>query len=157
MKQKSTAGIPPLVPGKNPRGKWEVKYATAISPQRMNATGRVSNPRMMRVAPTVSIVPAAISSGGRCAGAWGIGGTPNSFIVPSDRKSSPTMMRNTLNIRALHGEEFQIDMLSRSLVTCAKHGFGLESAPHPQVHTAQRPGPPRLCSGSDGRHPLSIP
>jgi hypothetical protein len=38
---------------------FTIKYATAISPKRMNATGRVNRPRMISVLPTVSKLAAS--------------------------------------------------------------------------------------------------
>ena len=147
MKQKRTAGIPPLAVGKNPLGKCVLKYATAISPQRMNATGRVSSPRMISVAPIVSMVPAAMSWDGRWAGPTPppcMGGNRNSFDVPSDRKSSPTTTRTTLNIRALQGEGLQIDIQSHSVRTCIGHEFRLNLTAWLQVHSQTDGSAPAL-------------
>src|SRR5262249_6563600 len=57
-KQYRTVTSPPFRSGKNPIGKWTRKYATAISPQRTNATHRVNRPSMSSGPPIVSITPA---------------------------------------------------------------------------------------------------
>jgi transposase-like protein len=62
-KQKSIAKIPPLPAGGSPIGQSErgwciQKYATAISPEAMNAAARVNNPVAIRSPATNSIKPA---------------------------------------------------------------------------------------------------
>ena len=59
-KQYSTVISPPLSSGKAQGPMWmcTVKYATAISPHRMNATGRVNSPRIISGPPMISIMPA---------------------------------------------------------------------------------------------------
>src|SRR6478609_2314873 len=79
------------------------KYATAISPARMNATGRVNSPMRMSGPPNVSSTPANHGSenvvmGGAPAGS---GGKLNSFIVPEVMNMPAATMRNTASIRSL--------------------------------------------------------
>src|SRR5688572_744000 len=57
-KQYNAASSPPLVIGQKPRGACAWKYATAISPLAMNATGLVNNPIIIIAPPTTSIIPA---------------------------------------------------------------------------------------------------
>ena len=47
MKQYRTASSPPFTIGQKPPGKCVRKWATAISPQRINATGFVKRPRII--------------------------------------------------------------------------------------------------------------
>ncbi len=56
MNEYSAGRSPPLAQG--PRCRWIQKYATAISPETMNAAGRVNRPSMMRSPPTLSNTPA---------------------------------------------------------------------------------------------------
>ncbi len=60
-----------------------MKYATAISPQRMKATGRVNNPTVMKSPPETSNNPAAPRREKRGMAPIGGGaGNPKSFWVP---------------------------------------------------------------------------
>src|SRR5438094_525584 len=52
------AGCPWFSTGQKPCGAWPRKYATAISPARMKATGRVNSPTRSNRPPKVSSVPA---------------------------------------------------------------------------------------------------
>src|SRR6516162_4607409 len=51
------ANSPAFRSGKKPLGACAMKYAKAMSPARMNATGRVNNPSTMSTPPTSSIMP----------------------------------------------------------------------------------------------------
>src|ERR1700674_2175029 len=62
VKQRLTARSPSLRIGKNPCGKCSMKYAAAISPDRIKATGRVNRPRIKSVPPTSSNMPAMPNS-----------------------------------------------------------------------------------------------
>src|SRR5829696_5220014 len=57
-KQNCTTTSPPLRIGKTPRGRCAWKYATAISPARTKATGRVRRPSTISTPPKVSSTPA---------------------------------------------------------------------------------------------------
>src|SRR2546423_13878026 len=52
------AGCPWFSTGQKPCGAWPRKYATAISPARMKATGRLNSPTRSNRPPNVSRVPA---------------------------------------------------------------------------------------------------
>src|SRR5437870_6901704 len=52
------AGCPWFSTGQKPCGAWPRKYATAISPATMKATGRVNSPSSRNRPPNVSRVPA---------------------------------------------------------------------------------------------------
>src|SRR5262249_45548497 len=56
-KQHMVANSPAFRSGKKPVGACAMKYATAISPARMNATGRVNKPSTISTPPTSSIMP----------------------------------------------------------------------------------------------------
>ncbi len=75
-----------------------MKYATAISPARMNATGRVRKPTARSAPPTNSITPCNpsndINAGCPLAGI----GKPSNFVLPCSRNSSPTTIRAMLSI-----------------------------------------------------------
>ena len=74
-----------------------MKYATAISPQRRNATGRVKSPSRNNSPPThsihapINIKPCSPPSCGAAAG-----GKLKSFCVPCSMNSSPMTMRRIL-------------------------------------------------------------
>src|SRR4029077_10590816 len=51
------ANSPAFRSGKKPLGACAKKYATAMSPARMNATGRVNKPSTISTPPTSSIMP----------------------------------------------------------------------------------------------------
>ena len=100
--------------GKNDCGKWNWKYATAISPASTNATGRVNTPRVMARPPTNSrMAPIHICDITGIGGiGMGLGGKPNRIVVPADRNISPATMRRTLSMRLVQGdgEGSKIDM-----------------------------------------------
>ena len=89
------------------RGKWNVQYAIAISPDRRKAASRVNSPRMRNGLQTISMTAAYQSSdmvGGRppCGGP----GNPNSFCVACSRKINPATMRRMLSIVGVHFSKF---------------------------------------------------
>src|SRR5436309_5041219 len=103
------ADVPQLAVGQKDIGKLTWKYATAISPASRKEIGRVRNPRVNAAPTYVSNMPARWNShiGGTTgiAGTWaGIGGKPNSFIVPVTTKTSPATIRRMLNILPVHGD-----------------------------------------------------
>src|SRR5687768_6437647 len=76
-----------------------MKYANAISPERMNATGRVNSPSSSSVPPTISISPAI--PGSDAIGAVpppGItaAGKPSTFAVPTWMNRKAATMRRML-------------------------------------------------------------
>src|SRR3978361_901358 len=98
--------MPMLTVGQNDCGKWNWKYATAISPARTNATGRVNRPRTIAVPPNTSRIPPmpACDISGMGGSVGGVGGKLNSFIVPLVTNISPATIRKVLSIRLVHGE-----------------------------------------------------
>src|SRR5213594_2969056 len=91
--------MPPFTVGQKPFGKWNWKYATAISPARTKATGRVNRPRRTRPPPNTSRAPPSPSS--EIHGTVPpFGGTPagnaNSFVVPASMNMYAAAMRSTL-------------------------------------------------------------
>jgi hypothetical protein len=72
-KQYNTAGTPLLTVGKIDCGAWAWKYATAISPERTNATGRVNRPSTIASPPNTSSMPARPSCDVSSIGGIGIG------------------------------------------------------------------------------------
>src|SRR5580704_17422654 len=52
MKQRSEGVSPWFTMGNNPRGAWNMKYATAISPEQRSAKTCVNKPRIMHAANT---------------------------------------------------------------------------------------------------------
>ena len=81
MKALSVASSPPLAIGKNPRGAHDRKYATAISPLRMNATGRVKRPSASIGPPNASRIPPTPRIPHRV-GSGRAPANPNSFSRP---------------------------------------------------------------------------
>src|SRR6516165_8538683 len=96
------ANPPAFRSGKKPLGACAMKYATAMSPARMNATGRVNKPSTISTPPTISIMPLMPERD--------VGATPvicetgklRYFDVPCSRNSRPTMMRKILRTRGDH-------------------------------------------------------
>src|ERR1051325_2554156 len=113
------AGEPMFTLGQGDCGAWNCQYATAISPERMNAVGRVKSPSTTRIPPTTSSTPpihACDQTGMTTPG--GSGGTPSSFIVPKVMKTAPVTMRTMLSTRPGQGggAGSKIDMVYRGLV-----------------------------------------
>ena len=80
-----------------------MKYATAISPDRMNAAGRVNNPRSICRLPTISSIPAKPMRDN--AGSWSKSatcGTRRSFAVPCCRYKNAVTMRSAASARGVH-------------------------------------------------------
>src|SRR3989449_7021858 len=94
------AGCPWFSTGQKPCGAWPRKYATAISPERMKATGRVNSPTRRRRPPNTSSVPAmpgsdmigAVPPPGMMAA-----GNANSLAVPNCMKRKAATIRRTLS------------------------------------------------------------
>src|SRR5688572_4509586 len=85
--------------GQKPCGAWNWKYATAISPARMKATGRVNSPSRSRPPPTTSSrppIPACDSHGTVPPSGGTPAGKAKSFIVPDGMKMNAAAMRSTL-------------------------------------------------------------
>src|SRR5881296_3199482 len=82
-----------------------MKYANAISPERMNATGRVNRPRRMSVPPTTSMTPAnhgsdptgAVPPPGMIAA-----GKANHFAEPTWKYRKATTILRTLSSCGAH-------------------------------------------------------
>src|SRR4028119_1732486 len=70
MKQKRTDSSPPFRMGTGPFGAWAMKYAAAIWPDRMKATGRVKSPSTIISPPKNPTTPPG--QGGTGAG-WRVG------------------------------------------------------------------------------------
>jgi hypothetical protein len=79
-----------------------MKYATAMSPARMNATGRVNRPSTIKTPPTISIMPLMPESDTGATPVEGETGKLKYFDVPCSRNSRPTMMRKILSTRGDH-------------------------------------------------------
>jgi hypothetical protein len=79
-----------------------MKYATAMSPARMNATGRVNKPSTIITPPTISIMPLMPESDTGATPVEGETGKLKYFDVPCSRNSRPTMMRKILSTRGDH-------------------------------------------------------
>jgi hypothetical protein len=96
------ANSPAFKSGKKPLGECAMKYAKAMSPARMNATGRVNKPSTISTPPTSSIIPLMPE---RYMGATPVEGETGKlkyFDVPCSRNSKPTMMRKILSTRGDH-------------------------------------------------------
>src|SRR6059058_6046643 len=99
MRQNRTAGCPRLSTGQKPWGAWPRKYAMAISPARMKATGRVNSPTRSNRPPNVSRVPAmpgsdmigAVPPPGMMAA-----GNAKILAVPNCMKRKAATIRSTL-------------------------------------------------------------
>src|SRR5256714_10856737 len=93
------AGCPWFSTGQKPCGAWPRKYATAISPARMKATGRVNSPTRSNSPPNVSRVPAipgsdmigAVTPPGMMAA-----GNAKILAVPNCMKRKAVTIRSTL-------------------------------------------------------------
>src|SRR5262249_31294636 len=85
-----------------PLGACAMKYATAMSPAKMNATGRVNKPSTISTPPTSSIIPLMPESDIGAAPVEGETGKLKYFDVPCSRNSRPTMMRKILSTRGDH-------------------------------------------------------
>src|SRR6516162_8765133 len=96
------ANSPAFRSGKKPLGACAMKYAKAMSPARMNATGRVNNPSTMSTPPTSSIMPLMPESDMGATPVEGETGKLKYFDIPCSRNSRPTMMRKTLSTRGDH-------------------------------------------------------
>ena len=59
-----------------------MKYATAMLPARMNATGRVNNPRMISTPPTISRQPCTPNSDNSAGASPARVGNESNFCVP---------------------------------------------------------------------------
>src|SRR4051794_80562 len=104
--------MPLLTVGNGDSGAWNWKYATAISPDRMKATGRVHRPSTIASPPNVSSsppIPVCESSVNGGIGT-GLGGQPNSLVVPADMNTRPLAMRTMDSTRPDHGERSNIDI-----------------------------------------------
>jgi hypothetical protein len=71
----------------------------AISPERMNATGRVKMPGIKSAPPTKSIKPATHGSDRNATPEWSDDGKPSNFVAPCSKKRSAATMRKTLKRR----------------------------------------------------------
>src|SRR5262249_21754184 len=96
------ANSPAFRSGKNPLGECAMKYATAMSPARMNATGRVNKPSTINTPPISSIMPLMPESEMGATPVEGDTGRLKYFDVPCSRNSRPTMMRKILSTRGDH-------------------------------------------------------
>src|SRR6516164_9682160 len=96
------ANSPAFRSGKKPLGECAIKYATAMSPARMNATGRVNKPSTISTPPTSSIIPLMPESVMGATPVKGETGKLKYFDVPCSRNSRPTMMRKILSTRGDH-------------------------------------------------------
>src|SRR5262249_33933338 len=76
-----------------------MKYATAMSPARMNATGRVNKPSTISTPPMSSIMPLVPESDRGVTPVLGETGKLKYFDVPCSRNRRPTMMRKILSTR----------------------------------------------------------
>src|SRR5215831_5830586 len=96
------ANSPAFRSGKKPLGACAMKYATAMSPARMNATGRVNKPSTISSPPTSSIIPLMPESDMGATPVEGETGKLRYFDIPCSRNSRPTMMRKILSTRGDH-------------------------------------------------------
>src|SRR2546427_5121137 len=95
--------------GQKPCGAWPRKYATAISPATMKATGRVNSPCSRNRPPNVSRSPAmpgsdmigAVPPPGMMAA-----GNANSLAVPNCMKRNAATIRRTLSRYGAHVGHF---------------------------------------------------
>src|SRR6267154_2640691 len=99
------AGAPRFKTGQKPLPAWPMKYANAISPERINATGRVNRPRKKSVPPTTSMTPAnhtsdptaAVPPPGMIAA-----GKANHFAEPTWKYRKATMILRMLRRYGAH-------------------------------------------------------
>src|SRR2546423_11197785 len=98
------ASSPAFRSGKKPLGACAMKYATAMSPARMNATGRVNKPSTISTPPTSSIMPLMPERDIGATPVEGETGKLKYFDVPCSRNSRPTMIRKILSTRGDHWE-----------------------------------------------------
>src|SRR5438309_2655065 len=93
--------MPMLTCGQKLFEKWNWKYATAITPDKMNATGRVKRPRTSSPPPIISSNP-AIHASDITGTVPPFGGTPtgkaSTFMVPNTMKTAAATMRRMLLI-----------------------------------------------------------
>jgi len=82
--------------GRKPPGACAMKYATAIWPDRMKATGRVNNPIKIRIPPNNSRIPAMPGRENIGNVPWSEGGKPKSFWHPWKRYMAPAIIRRRL-------------------------------------------------------------
>src|SRR6185437_5903475 len=80
-----------------------MKQANAISPERMNASGREKSPSSSRPPPNSSSTPASPISENSCTLAWPPApGKPNSFCAPCCMNTNAATMRSTLKRNGDH-------------------------------------------------------
>src|SRR5437773_10962361 len=95
--------------GQKPTGNENRKEATAISPDRRNATGRVNRPRSSKVPPNVPRIAASQNSD-RNGAVAPLGGMPagkaKSFIVPASTNMIAARIRRTLCKCGAHDDHF---------------------------------------------------
>src|SRR5262249_31941529 len=96
-------------------GACAMKYATAMSPERMNATGRVNSPSTISNPPTSSMTPLKPESDKRLTPVVGETGKLKYFDVPCSRNRRPRMMRKILKTRGDH----VVKMLSINVILFA--------------------------------------
>src|SRR6266480_3217010 len=103
------AGCPWFSTGQKPCGAWPRKYAMAISPARMKATGRVNSPTRRNRPPNVSrmlAMPASDMIGAVPPPGMMAAGNANSLAVPNCMKRKAATMRSTLSRRGVQLDHF---------------------------------------------------
>src|SRR5690242_11829689 len=109
MNEQRAGATPLFTIGQKLMGAEYWKYATAISPDRRNAIGRVKSPNRRNAPPTTSRTP-AIQNSEKIAAVAPFGGMPignaNSFIPPAWRKMNAVKMRRTLSNRGAQLDHF---------------------------------------------------
>ncbi len=79
-----------------PLGKWAVKKATAISPARIKATGRVNSPATIAIPPKNSSIAAIHSKLKKSA--WLPPNQPSSFDAPRSQNKNPAKIRRSVKV-----------------------------------------------------------
>jgi len=89
------APSPMFSTGKKPFGAWNMKYATAISPEATKAAGRVNRPMRISTPVTTSMIaatPRRLAIG--CGPGMAPGGKPASFTSPCSMNKRAATMRS---------------------------------------------------------------
>src|SRR5213080_5320667 len=125
------AGCPWFSTGQKPCGAWPRKYATAISPERMKATGRVNNPTRRNRPPNVSrmlAMPASDMIGAVPPPGMIAAGNANSLAVPNCMKRNAATIRSTLSKYGARVGHF-VTMLGAVMIRVSFSGLCNEGDP----------------------------
>src|SRR6266516_1336861 len=125
------AGCPWFSTGQKPCGAWPRKYAMAISPATMKATGWVNRPSSRNRPPNVSMIPAIPASdaiGAVPPPGMMAAGNANSLAVPNCMKRNAATIRRTLSKYGARVGHF-VTMLGAVMIRVSLSGLWNEGDP----------------------------